>query len=443
MRPVNIFQIADDARLTRFHASIFVMCCCLIISDGYDLAIAGIALPSIMSQLYVTPTQAGFMLSSALFGMMFGAIVFGIISDRVGRRLTMVICLFLISLFSVAAGFAHDALIFSGARFIAGIGIGGLMPITVAQMAEYSPRNIRSTLVTLMFSGYSVGGVFAGLICKFLLVHFGWRTVFFAAGFPVFLIPVILKMMPEAFSHLIRSRRDVELQNLAQKLNSRFVAQSDDVFAPPNDSTCERFTARELFRDGRKVGTLMIWLTFFMNLFIVYALSSWLVKLMIISGHDLSTAVNFAMFLHVGAIVGNISGGFLADRLNARVVLVGMYLIMAASVACLGLTLPVWALSFVVAIAGGATMGAQTLMYAFVGQFYPPSISATGLGCASGIGRGGAILAPIVIGALVGHAFPMSANFLAIALPALIAAVAISLSGGRKREASICAQRTA
>ena len=141
----------------------------IIVFDGYDLAVAGVALPSIMKEMGVDPTNAGFMVSSALFGMMFGAIFLGTVADRIGRRWATAACVALFSVFTAAAGMTHDPITFSVMRFFAGLGIGGAMPNVVAQMTEYSPRRMRSTLVTLMFSGYSVGGILAAVLGKGLV----------------------------------------------------------------------------------------------------------------------------------------------------------------------------------------------------------------------------------------------------------------------------------
>src|SRR5690606_27513948 len=131
--------------------------------------------------------DAGFMVSSALFGMMFGAIFLGTLADRIGRRWAIVICLFLFSVFTAAAGMASDPYTFGVLRFLAGLGIGGVMPNVVAQMTEYSPRKIRATMVTLMFSGYAVGGMLAAVLGKGLIEQHGWQSVFLAAGVPVLL----------------------------------------------------------------------------------------------------------------------------------------------------------------------------------------------------------------------------------------------------------------
>src|SRR5207237_2283810 len=156
MRQIDVHKLADEAKFNGFHALVLCWCALIIIFDGYDLAVAGIALPSIMKDMGVEPTQAGFMVSSALFGMMFGAILLGTIAVKIGRRWAIAICIGLFSVFTALAGLAKDPLWFSAARFMAGLGIGGVLANVGAQMTEDSPRKSRATMVTLMCGGCSV-----------------------------------------------------------------------------------------------------------------------------------------------------------------------------------------------------------------------------------------------------------------------------------------------
>jgi len=438
MRHIDLHRLADEARFNRFHGLVLFWCALIIIFDGYDLAVAGIALPSIMKEMGVSATNAGFMVSSALFGMMFGAIFLGTIADRIGRRWAIAICIALFSVFTAAAGFTHDPLSFSAMRFLAGLGIGGVMPNVVAQMTEYSPRKIRSTMVTLMFSGYAVGGMLAALIGKGMIEAYGWSSVFIAAGLPVLLIPFILKSMPESMPFLIRSNRLPELKVIASRLDPSYRPDDGDHFALPREDRAASAPIRRLFQEGRGFSTLMFWIAFFMCLFMVYALSSWLTKLMASAGYSLGSALTFVLVLNFGAMLGAVGGGWLADRFHIKYVLVGMYLLAAVSISLLGYPVSTGLLFLLVGLAGASTIGTQIVTYAYVGQFYPMAVRATGIGWASGIGRSGAILAPIVIGTLVGMALPLEQNFMAIAIPAVIAAVAVAFidhgrsTGGRR-----------
>ncbi|SOZ08378.1 MFS transporter [Cupriavidus taiwanensis] len=433
MRQIDVHQLADTARFNRFHALILFWCALIIIFDGYDLAVAGIALPSIMKEMGVTATSAGFMVSSALFGMMFGAIFLGTVADRIGRRRAIAICIALFSVFTAAAGLTNDPVSFSVTRFLAGLGIGGVMPNVVAQMTEYSPRKLRGTLVTLMFSGYSVGGMLAALLGKGLIESYGWQSVFLAAGLPVVLIPLVLRALPESMPYLIRTGQTATLQAVVSRLAPSHRPQAGDVFVlPADEGAAGSAPIRRLFQDGRGVSTVMFWVAFFMCLFMVYALSSWLAKLMAGAGYSLGSALTFVLVLNFGAMLGAIGGGWLADRLPIKHVLIGMYALAAVSITLLGYPMPSAALFVVVGLAGASTIGTQIVTYAYAGQFYPMAVRGTGIGWASGVGRSGAILAPIVIGVLVGMSLPLQQNFMAMAIPAVIAAGAVSMINHRR-----------
>jgi len=427
MRHIDIHKIADGARFNRFHGALLLWCAIIIICDGYDLAVAGIAVPSIMKDMGVTAQNAGFMVSSALFGMMFGAITLGTLADRIGRRRAIAICIALFSVFTAAAGFTHNPHVFSALRFMAGLGIGGVMPNVVAQMTEYSPRKIRATMITLMFSGYAVGGMLAAILGKGLIAQYGWQSVFLAAGIPVLLIPFVLKSMPESMPFLVKQGRLDELKATLLRLDPSYRFQPGDSYALPAVDRASGAPVGKLFHDGRAFSTIMFWIAFFMCLFMVYALSSWLTKLMAGAGYSLGSALTFVLVLNFGAVIGAVGGGWLADRFHIKYVLVAMYALAAISISLLGYPVSTPVLFLLVGLAGASTIGTQIVTYAYAGQFYPSAIRSTGIGWASGVGRSGAILAPIVIGTLVGMALPLQQNFLAIAIPAVVATIAVSL----------------
>lgn len=425
MRTIDLHQVTDNARLNSFHWNLLFWCALMIVFDGYDLAVAGIALPSMMKDLAVPSAKAGAMVSAALFGMMFGNVLFGSLSSRIGRRRTIALCLTLFSVFTAAAGLTHDPLTFSASRFIAGLGMGGVMPNVVAHMTEYSPRRVRSTMVTLMFSGYSIGGVLAALLGKGLIEAHGWQSVFLAAGLPVLVVPFVLRALPESMPYLLATNRSDELKRLLAQIDSRLSFDEPVSLLLADAPKAPKAVVSQLFDDGRAFSTLMFWLACFMCLFMVYALSSWLVKLMTGSGYGLSSALTFIVVLNLGAVLGAVGGGWLADRFHIKPVLIGMYMLAAVSIALLGCRLPMaWSL-VLVALAGAATIGNQIVTIAYAGQYYPTAMRATGVGFSLGVGRLGAITAPVLVGALVGMELPLVHDFYAIAIPAVIAATAI------------------
>jgi MFS transporter, AAHS family, benzoate transport protein len=427
MHRVDVHKLADESRFNRFHALILFWGMLILILDGYDLAVVGAALPSIMKDMGVDATKAGFMASSALFGMAFGAIFFGTLADKIGRPLMISICVALFSIFTAAAGLTNDPITFSITRFVAGLGIGGVLPIVTAQMAEFAPVKLRARLVTLVFAGYSIGGILVALMGKQLIEAYGWQSVFFTAVTPVVLVPFIMKTMPDSMPFLIKKGRDDDLRQIIKELAPDYPLQAQEQFLVPAEDQAEGAPVGKLFHDGRGFSTVMIWIAFFMGLFMVYALSSWLTKLMALAGYSLGSALTFVLVFNFGAMIGAVLGGWLGDKLNVKYVVVAFYAVGAASLTLMGYVKSTELRFVVVFFVGASTLGTQLLAYAYAGGFYPTAIRSTGVGFASGVGRSGAILAPILIGAVVALNLPMEQNFMVVGMAGLLGTIAVML----------------
>ncbi|BFO04391.1 MFS transporter [Pseudomonas guariconensis] len=441
MRTLDVQAIIDNARFTPFHWMVMAWCGLLLIFDGYDLFIYGVVLPVIMKEWGLTPLQAGALGSYALFGMMFGALAFGSLADRIGRKKGIALCFALFSGATILNGFASSPGEFGIYRFIAGLGCGGLMPNAVALMNEYAPKRLRSTLVAVMFSGYSLGGMLSAGVGIYLLPRFGWESMFFAAALPLLLLPVILYYLPESIGFLVRQGRVKDARALLKRVDPDCDVQADDVLQVL-ERKAKGASVAALFREGLAVRTLALWLAFFCCLLMVYALSSWLPKLMANAGYSLGSSLSFLLALNFGGMAGAIFGGWLGDRYNLVKVKVAFFLAAALSISLLGVNSPMPVLYGLIFIAGATTIGTQILLYAGAAQLYGLSVRSTGLGWASGIGRNGAIVGPLLGGALMGINLPLQLNFIAFAIPGAIAALAMAvhLASGRRHGLTAPAQ---
>lgn len=337
------------------------------------------------------------------------------------------ICVAIFSIFTAAAGMTTDPVSFSLARLIAGLGIGGVLPIATAQVAEFAPVSIRARLVAVMLAGYAVGDMLVAVLGKQLIETYGWQAVFYAAALPVLLIPLILKTMPESMPFLIKMNRDVDLRNIARKLVPSYPLHEQAQFMVPVSDKADDTPIAHLFREGRGFSTVMIWAAFFFGLFMLYALSSWLTKLMALAGYSLGSALNFVLVYNIGAIVGAFAGAWLGDKLNIKYVLVAFYALSAASLTAMGYTKSTELLFVMVFIVGAWTLGTQLIAYGYAAEFYPMAIRSTGVGFTTGVGRTGAIVAPILIGGLVALKLPLEQNFMAIGLAGLLGMIAVIL----------------
>ncbi|MCM2346080.1 MAG: aromatic acid/H+ symport family MFS transporter [Acidovorax soli] len=426
MKTIEINPIIDNARFTRFHGMVVALCALLLIFDGYDLFIYGVVLPALMSEWALTPVQAGALGSYALFGMMFGAFIFGPLADRIGRKKGIAICFVMFSLATFLNGFAKTPAEFGIYRFIAGLGCGGLMPNAVALMNEYAPKRARSTLVALMFSGYSLGGMLSAGLGIYVLPRFGWQAMFHAAAVPLLLLPLIMWKLPESVGFLVRQGKDKESRDMLARVNPDVKIDAGATLVS-TDAKGVGVPMLDLVKDGRAAGTIMIWLAFFCCLLMVYALGSWLPKLMAGAGYSLGSSLSFLLALNFGGMAGAIAGGWLGDRFSLPKVVVAFFAVGTVAIALLGFNSPMPVLYLLITIAGATTIGTQILLYANTAQFYPLQMRSTGLGWASGVGRTGAIVGPLLGGSLMAAALPLKMNFLFFAVPGLIAALAMGV----------------
>jgi AAHS family benzoate transporter-like MFS transporter len=423
---LNVQELVDAARINRFHITIFCWCFVIVVLDGYDLAVAGVALPAIMKSLNVNPATAGMMAGSALFGMAFGAIGFGAVADRVGRRIVFAVSIFLFSAFTLSAGLTSGPGMFSAMRFLAGVGIGGALPNAVAHMSEFSPKRSKGRLVGLMMCGYTIGSVLAVLLGKQCIEAYGWRTVFLAAGVPLLLIPFVLYRLPESLAYLVKSGRRADLERLVKKILPGRDFLPEVSFTANSHGHADNASLKLLFEEGRGASTIFIWVAFFMGLFTLYSMSTWLVTLLTRAGHTLGAALTLLLVYNLGVIVGTVIGSWIGDRLSLKWVLAFFYAMGTVSLVALGYAPNGPMLFVLIAIVGASTVGTQNLCYAYTGQFYPLAARSVGLGAAAGVGRVGAIVAPILLGALVNMNLPAADCFIAVSIAAAIGAVAIA-----------------
>lgn len=424
MRTVDVSSLLDGARFNRFHARLLFWCALISIFDGYDLFIYGVVLPSLMEAWDLTAWQAGMLGSSALVGMMFGALFFGSLSDRIGRRKVIIVCIVLFSGFTTLNGLARSPEEFAIYRFLAGLGIGGVMPNIVALMSEYAPKKMRSTLVAIMFSGYCVGGMLSAGLGMMLIQSWGWSSVFFFAAVPLLLLPLLILQLPESITVLLRKGETESVQTLLAQVAPDYNPCISDKLTLTQDHA-NKATISQLFQDGRALNTLMLWLAFFCSLLMLYALSSWLPKLMNSAGYGLNSSLSFLLVLNFGAIIGAIGGGWLGDRIGISKILLIFFAMGTLSLCLLAIKSPLPVLYVLIGLAGACVLGTQILANACTVQFYPGHISSTGLGWALGIGRFGAISGPLLGGALHATQLPLQISFLAFALPGVIGTVAM------------------
>jgi AAHS family benzoate transporter-like MFS transporter len=408
------------------------LCGLAVAFDGYDLIVYGAVLPALLEYQPwgLTAEQAGAIGSYAVIGMMFGALIAGTVTDIIGRRKTLLICVSWFSLVTALCGVAPTPEIFGLFRFLAGIGLDGLIPVAAALTLEYAPRHRRNLTYLAMMASYNVGGLVAAGLAIVLIPAFGWQVMFFVALLPLLIVvPLGLKYMPESISFLLVEGRREEAETLSRRHGiplqeiARTVEKEEGIALQGGKLHALKTLVSRLYL----VRTLAFWVAAFMGLMLIYGLSTWLPEVMRVAGYSVGSALSFLVLFNVGAIVGCLLAGWLADRLGAKLVCGLFFSTAAVGIALLSIGMPLLLTYVFAGLAGAGTFGGMTLVYANVGQYYPVSSRATALGWAAGIGRVGAITGPILGGILVGAGLAVPWGFYVFALAGPIAAIILFL----------------
>jgi len=272
-------------------------------------------------------------------------------------------------------------------------------------------------------AGMQIGGVLAAGIGMWFLPVFGWRSVFYVGFLPLLLIPLFLNYLPESPEHYLNKNRVQELKDLLGKLRPDLSLAADTVFEVAKPGA--RSPIVNLFRENRGISTVAIWFVFALDFYMNFGLSLWLPKMMMDAGFPLGSGLWFLLTLNVGAWIGIQIMGVMADRIGVRPMLYFSYVLAFVTIASLSMTKNFYAITVLVAFAGIGVIGGQALINAYGPLFYPPSMRSTGAGFAFGVGRIGAILGPVITGILMTMNLSLFGNFLGLAIPGLLACVAV------------------
>ena len=278
-------------------------------------------------------------------------------------------------------------------------------------------------LVGLMSTGFSVGGILVALLGISIIPTIGWKWMFLIGGLPLLALPFMIKFLPESLAFLVAKGENQKVRSIVSKIDSSYIPKEDDVFEVHLPKT--GMPVAKLFDERRGLSTIMFWITSAMVLLMVYGLGTWLPQLMVEAGYPLQSSLMFLFALNIGAIFGQIGGGWLADRSRSKKVMIGMFVLGAICLALLGFKPGAIILYLLVAIAGACSTGTGCVNNAYASNFYPTHIRSTGIGWSLGIGRFGAVAGPAFGGILLELSLPTHMNFLSFAIPPLIAAIAI------------------
>jgi AAHS family 4-hydroxybenzoate transporter-like MFS transporter len=403
MNTSDLAEVLDREPMTPIQAIVAILCGMVALMDGFDTQSIGYVAPSLIQSWHIPRAALGSVFSAGLIGSLLGAILLAPLADRIGRKPVLIGCTLIFGLGALASSLANSVLPLSALRMATGLGMGGAMPVAISLTSEYMPMRLRSSLVTVIYCGFSVGAALGGVAANRFIDRFGWQSVFIIGGLaPVVLVACMAFWLPESKGFLMGGS------------------------TPPQS----RNGLRQLFSDSHGRLTPFIWLIVFLNLLELYFFSNWLPTLLNGAGITLGHASLISALFQVGGTVGALVIATLIDRFSKFRVMAVVYFSASVLVGSVGYLLSksgtptgIVVLLMAITLAGACVVGGQIGIITVTATIYPVAIRSSGVGWALGVGRIGSVVGPILGSALIAAHVPDTQLFLMGALPVLAAAV--------------------
>ncbi|MFN5683886.1 MFS transporter, partial [Bradyrhizobium sp.] len=358
---INLTRYVDERPLSAFQIRVVCLCALVVGLDGFDAQALGFVAPALSKDLHLAPGALGPVFGASLFGVMIGSLVFGALADYLGRKWLVIAGVLVFALGSLATTQATSVSDLVMIRFVTGIGLGGVLPNTIALTGEYSPQRRRTLLIMLMFMTVSLGSAIGGAVAARLITAYGWQVIFLIGGaLPLILCPILIIWLPESLSLLaLDTSKSDRVRTLLMRIDPSAMLPADARFTIVEESG-KGFLLPQLFTKRRLLPTLLLWIMFFMNMMDIYFLNSWLPTLTHGVGLDVQAAIAVGIAFQLGGMLGTIGLGLLIERFGFDRVLFATYVAGFLSIVTIGIagaSLPI--LVPAVFIAGVAVIGGQ------------------------------------------------------------------------------------
>lgn len=442
---VEVQDFIDQNPLSRSQKLIMWLCFIIVAIDGFDTAAVGFIAPALKAEWALQAADLAPLFGAGLFGLMAGALLFGPLADKFGRKPILVGSVILFGLASLISAFTTDLDSLVIWRFITGLGLGGAMPNAITLTSEYSPTKRRSSLVTLMFCGFTIGSALGGIASAQLLPHIGWHGILMIGGvLPLLTVPFLVWLLPESLRFMV-------LKNHAQAKIDRVIRRIAPHLAQvphllPGSNETKNVGIKELFSRQYALGTILIWCTFFMSLLIIYMISSWMPTLLTNEGFNLVNASWLTSIFQIGGTIGAIVIGMCMDKIDPAKVLSFVYILGGAFLVCLGLGIEqanLLLLMLAMFGVGVGISGSQVGVNAFTSGFYPTHCRATGVSWANAVGRSGSVIGSVIGGWLMSLNLSSFEIMSILAIPAFFAAFALFMIKRLKHKEQALVLKTA
>ena len=422
---VDVPSWIDRQKLSGLQIAVATICGIAVLLDGFDAQIIGFVAPAIIGEFKIQPQLLATVFSAGLFGILVGCLFLAPLADWLGRRWVMIVSVLIFAVATLATSRVTSLDELMVLRFLTGIGLGACMPNALALTSEYAPTRMRGALTAWMFTGFSVGAFVGGMLAAQFIPVYGWRSMFMVGGLlPLALTLVMIFFLPESVRHLAaKNAAPGRIAAILSRIQADPQLGADTRFVI-SEANARGFTLPHLFTEKRATGTLLLWCMFFLMLFDVFLLASWTPTVLNGAGLTREQSVYAGAMQQAGSVVATLLLGPLFDRMGFYRTLVPVLLAAAVGVIVMGIAgTNVLLMDSAAFFAGAGVMGGQTSLIVLAGAFYPTFIRATGAGWGLGIGRTGAIIGPLVGGAMLAAHWKPDQIFLMAAIPPVVVAI--------------------
>ena len=430
---VELDELLDACPLSGLQKYVLILCSLAVLFDGYDLQVLALTVPALTRAWGIAPASLSLALSASLLGMGLGAALLGPLGDRYGRRTVLAATLAIVGASSLVTALAHDTLQLALCRFLTGAALGASLANAYALTADFMPRRRRMSLITLSYCNTATGALAAGLVAPILIVRYGWPATFVIGGvLPLVLGAVMLATAPESIKFLMNRRPGTAAVKMILGRIAPGVSADAVYLIRPAQALAG--SVGDLFTRPYRASTLFLWLGFAMNSFNLYLLVSWLPTLLTGTGWLPAQALRAMAFNQAGGILGGLTLAGLMDRFGSERTLAIGFTVNALSL-LLFLIVPSGILSWgaLLLVIGACTGGSQFAIVSLAASLYPSGILATGSGWASAVARIGAVISPLVGGALIAAGVAPTQVIAGLAGPALVCVISmLALSRARR-----------
>jgi benzoate transport len=418
--------------ISAFQLTVIAVCVGLNMLDGFDVLTMSFAASGVKGDWHLLDGQLGALLSAGLVGMGLGSLTLGPCADRWGRRIIVLLSVAVAGLGMLGSALARSYSELLVLRGLTGIGIGGTIASVAVIVSEYAPDRWRGTALAIYATGYSIGATIGGALAAYAIPRYGWRAAFVIGGtLSLAMLPLAWRKLPESLDFLLTRRPPSALRRVnavLQDMGQRPLAHLAEPLTVSNQGGEQTIGAQ--LKLLMKPTTLLVWIVFFSTMAGFYFILSWTPRLLNAAGLSAGAGLTGGVLLNLGGIAGCGLYAFAAVRVDTHRLLLASLIGSAVVIVVFGLVmsrleLALWAALLLGIIANAAMAG----LYAVGPPLYPTAVRTTGMGWAIGIGRFGAILAPLASGALLDRGWVPAQLYFFFSATFVIAAVAIFLIG--------------